>query len=213
MSSTLEEYKKSYTVSVAKALIKLFSQFSFYHRIAVHFWGKHRKVPLWVGEVYVWIFALLMTMGLFLMPYIGAFAKAVLFLAFYRLFDIMMHVGRMIFIESSTVQDEKGHYIIIEARNVERWVILNIANICEIILCYSALYLFWGQDFEKDIINPITAIYQSFLTLTTLGYGEIHADGYISKLLVISQLAYFIVFILLVAPLVFSSIRAKGVSK
>lgn len=210
MPSTPDWLKKSFTVPMIKAVIKFFSKLSLYHHIEKHFWGKDSKVPPGIAEAYVWASAFLITVALFVMPYIYFTANVIIvILASYRLFDMLVNVARMIFIESSTTHDQKGQYIIVEARNVERWIILNIVNIYEIIMCFSVIFLFWGKDFCDDINSPLTAIYQSFLTLTTLGYGEIHADGNISKLLVILQLAYFIVFILLVAPLVFSSIRAK----
>jgi hypothetical protein len=118
---------------------------------------------------------------------------------------------RLIFIERRHRQDDKGYYLL--ARHVERWILLIFINIFEIVACFAVLYLFWGNDFCKKIETPLEAFYQSILTITTLGYGEIHANGQASQLLVIIQLFYFIFYFLLIAPLVFSSFRIKEVTE
>jgi hypothetical protein len=82
-------------------------------------------------------------------------------------------------------------------------------NIAEIALYFGVLYLKVGVGFSDQISDRLTALYQSLLTFTTLGYGEIHPVSQSAKLLVMFQLIYFIIFVLLVVPVVFSAVRVK----
>lgn len=116
----------------------------------------------------------------------------------------------IIFIQREHRLDTHGHYILV--RHVGRWIVMIFFNIFEIILYFSVLFMFFRGDFQEEIVDKVTAFYQSILTATTLGYGEIHPISRISKILVIFQLFYFIIFILMVLPVVLSAIRAKEVT-
>lgn len=54
-------------------------------------------------------------------------------------------------------------------------------------LFFSGLYVVQGLKFDSEIDGVFDAIYFSFVTLTTLGYGDIHPDSWDTKLLVITE--------------------------
>ena len=166
-----------------------------------------------VAEVYVLSLFLFITLGLFLMKYISFFSWLIVFVAIYRVLDILAKIGIMIFKDSEVIKSDTGHYIFLPTRNPERWVILILLNIFEIVMCYAVLCLKFGNNFCQKITDPITAIYQSMLTFTTLGYGEITPQNAISKIIVITQLGFFILIVLLVAPRIFSLLRTERQSK
>ena len=184
-----------------------------YSYIAKHFTKDGKTEPSHVAERYVVSLALFVTLGLILMKYISFFSCLIVIVAICRLLDILVKIGIMIFKDSELIKSDTGHYIFLPTRNPERWVILILINIFEIVMCYAALYLKFGNCFCQKIDDPITAIYQSILTFTTLGYGEITPQNAISKIIVITQLGFFILIVLLVAPRIFSLLRTERQTK
>jgi hypothetical protein len=77
------------------------------------------------------------------------------------------------------------------------------------VLCFAILFLYSGLQFNPSISDPVTALYQSALTFTTLGYGEITPVSNIAKWIVIFELAFFILFIGLKFPVAISMFRVK----
>lgn len=170
-------------------------------------WRHFEKIPFWFPEVYVLGWSVLIFAALALIPQSSNLLVVLVALSTYRLLDIALALCKIIFIEREKREDEYGHYVV--ARNVSRWVILTFINIFEIIQCFAVLYLFWGHGFSKEITDPLSAFYHSIMTMTTLGYGHYCAESGMAKILVICQLIYFLMFILLVVPTVFSTVRAK----
>lgn len=202
--------EKSVVVPALKWMIKLFSYLSLYERLRRLFWKHHELVPFWFAEVYILGWLVLVVAGLILVSPSSALFIVLVGLSIYRLGDILAAVGRIFFIEREHRKDEMGHYLLI--RHVGRWAICNLINVFEIMVCFAVLFLYLGGGFEEEIKDALTAFYQSILTITTLGYGEIHPDSQASKILVIFQLFYFLVYLLLILPRVFASIRTKEVT-
>jgi hypothetical protein len=68
------------------------------------------------------------------------------------------------------------------------------ANFCfvNLVFAFSIFYLALGDCFNPVIDNPIEALYFSFVTMTTLGYGDFHPtqeNGWPVQLVVIFQLS------------------------
>lgn len=76
-----------------------------------------------------------------------------------------------------------------------RSFILLFINYIEINLAYSILY--FASKGITNLNNNIDAIYFSFVTFTTLGYGDFYPVSRIAKILVISQLLIMILFVFL----------------
>jgi hypothetical protein len=72
--------------------------------------------------------------------------------------------------------------------NPLRTAILTAFAFVQIAIAFAVLYILYG-DFNRNL-NPISAIYFSFVTITTLGYGDIHLtqEAWLGQLIVICQL-------------------------
>jgi hypothetical protein len=174
-----------------------------------------KQVPYLASEIYLILWGLLIFYQLYDSPQVEncvalfsleCMTWAVAF-AIYRLFDIMVFLGETYFIIYYKNIDCQGNFI--ESGLIGRWVFLLFINLFEIIACFAIIMANWGNSFSRCIVDPLTAFYQSILTITTLGYGEIHAVGDAAKIIVIAQLFYFLIFGLLLLPQVFSSMRVK----
>jgi len=210
MNNIPPKYEQSFLADLVRKFFEFCSKHTPYCYIARCFKKKDSSTePSFVAERYVLSLALVVTVGLFLLKYISFFSWLIVAIAIFRLLDILVKIGIMIFKDSVRIENDTGHYIFLPTRNPERWVILNLINIFEIVMCYAVLYLKFGSYFCDNIDDPITAIYQSILTFTTLGYGEIAPKYAISKIIVITQLGFFILIVLLVAPRIFSLLRTE----
>ena len=206
--------KSKVVVPLFKVCICCFRLATFYFWIDLSFRIFHKKVTSWFIESYVIFFAFLSTIFLFTMgcePPIWWLARVIVIV---RLWEIFVKIGIITFKDAIPIQNnDTGHYILVPSRNPLRFVALILTNIYEIIICYAVLYLQFGTGFYEKINCPVTAIYQSILTFTTLGYGEIRPINPLTKVLVISQLVFFILMILMVAPRIFSLLRTEKKEK
>ena len=203
------KYEHSYLADWVRDFFNFCEKYTPYHYIVKCFKKDSVTEPSFVAEVYVLFLALIVSIGLFSMKYLSLFSWVIVTIAIFRILDIFVKIGIMIFKDSERIQSNTGNYIFLPTRNPERWIILNLINIFEIVMCYAVLYLKFGNYFCEKINDPITAIYQSILTFTTLGYGDITPKSAISKIIVISQLGFFILIVLLVAPRIFSLLRVE----
>jgi hypothetical protein len=102
---------------------------------------------------------------------------------------------------------------VLEIRNRVRWLWLTIFLLAQIVICYSILYLAYGDEFEKAINGPLTALYVSLLTFTTLGYGDIYPKASIGQLIVVSQLVFFVLWIGVKLPVAINAIRVQSTTQ
>ncbi|MFH1075039.1 MAG: potassium channel family protein [Candidatus Firestonebacteria bacterium] len=65
----------------------------------------------------------------------------------------------------------------------------------EVVLDFATVYM--GFDLLSETLSPVSAIYFSLVTNTTVGFGDIHAKGAAGQLVVISQLLVCVLFIIL----------------
>ncbi len=121
--------------------------------------------------------------------------------------DLLAGTAKILFIERDDRYDSKGHFLLV--RDVSRWVMLVFLNLAEIVLYFGVLYFKLGAGFKDPITDRLTALYQSLLTFANFGYGEIYPVSPSAKVLVMLQLVYFIIFVFLVVPIVFSAVRVK----
>jgi hypothetical protein len=76
-------------------------------------------------------------------------------------------------------------------------------------LCFATLNLAQGAAWRPEITDSLTALYHTVVTITTLGYGDIHPISDTAKWLVIAQLGYFMLFAFLVFPIALTAFRTK----
>ena len=198
-------YPKFFIACFLKSLIRFCEQFSIYYYlkwICIKLF-KGEQEPDYIAGYYVLFFVFFIMAGLvFWMNDKNLVSCVIMWIAIYRLFDIMVKAGKIIFIDSIVFSNNNGSSIFLPTRNPERWIILIIINIWEIMVCFAVLYFYW----DKNINDPITAMYQSIQTLTTPGNGHITDE---LKIIFIFQHVYYVIFVLLVAPRIFSLIRTK----
>ncbi|MFH2125159.1 MAG: ion channel, partial [Pseudomonadota bacterium] len=172
-------------------------------------WREYDDIPKVFVEGYVllWFFVILL---LFyeLQSENSKLKYILLGLAFWRLADILLEKLRIVIVEFQDSQKTGGERVL-KTRGGVRWVLLTLINIAEVILCFAVVYHFWGSNFCGEIQGKIVAIYYSIVTITTLGYGEIHPNTYPSHLLVIMQLAYFLFLLLTILPIVVSIFKVR----
>jgi hypothetical protein len=167
---------------------------------------RHDKdVPPVLTEVWVLVILLVQIIALFLFD---TSDFALVFVGIYGLFDILIATIRDLFVGPQLAEPKDG-YLHISVKDSLRWLILAILNVLQMVLCFAILFLYSGLQFNPSISDPVTALYQSALTFTTLGYGEITPVSNIAKWIVIFELAFFILFIGLKFPVAISMFRVK----
>ena len=209
--------KKSILVPVVKFVIKVAGKPSIHNILVKLIWPKksHGEIPFRFVEIYVVSSLLLMSLGLACVEPISSIHFALVCFVIYRLFDLLVGTADIVFNEREDPDnvDEFGHYI--HVRDVTRWVTLVLLNMLEIVVGFAIIYLYIGTEFSEEISNAVTALYQSALTFTTLGYGEIRPipESDVAKIVVTLQLFYFVFFLLFKAPIIFSAVRAREFKK
>ena len=76
-----------------------------------------------------------------------------------------------------------------------RSILLLFLHYLEVIFDFSVIYL--AFDLLNRSLSPLSALYFSFVTNTTLGYGDIYPKGAAGEITVIAQLIIFIMFVIL----------------
>ena len=76
-----------------------------------------------------------------------------------------------------------------------RSILFLFLHYIEVVLDFSTIYLRF--DLLNKTLTPISAVYYSFVTNTTLGYGDYHPRGASGQIVVIFQLIIFIMFVVL----------------
>ncbi|MCK4667921.1 hypothetical protein KAU33_14290 [Candidatus Dependentiae bacterium] len=77
----------------------------------------------------------------------------------------------------------------------KRSILILIINYLQVTLGFSLIYA--GYDLLNKRLTPFEAVYYSFVTMTTLGYGDYFPVSDAGKLMVILQLIVFILFVVL----------------
>lgn len=148
------------------------------------------------------------TLCFFTQPGSGWTCKA---LAIFGLVDVVAATLRDLIVASSLHSDDDGPYILVQ--DPIRWLVMMPLSVMQVIVCFAILYLSYGSQFEGVAINtPLTAIYYSLVTFTTLGYGEItpKGDSRIGQILISAQLVASIMFLLGKLPIAVAITRVRG---
>lgn len=130
------------------------------------------------------------------LPWVGGFC----------LLNVLSAFLREIIVAPQVTSDRTQGTIIV--RNLRRYLIIALLHAITIIVCFAMLLLYFGEQFDPEISDHITALYQSALTFTTLGYGDIKPveNSTIGRVLVIFELAFFILFLGVKLPIAASSL-------
>jgi len=108
----------------------------------------------------------------------------------YRLLDIYVVLSAMLIL---------GFYRSREDWPMRRGLLLVLVNVIEVFFMYGVLFYLLAQDMPTvakmniPLDNLWDAVYFSFVTGTTVGYGELHPIGWLARLLAMSESCLFLI--------------------
>jgi hypothetical protein len=195
----------SFIVSLGSCIYTFLSFFTVMFWVRIFCRHRGKKVSPTLTEIWVILLLLLQIIVLF---HFDRSYFIVLVIGLYGLFDILIANSRDIF-HAPLIHKSTDAPLLIEIHNPLRWLILAIVNVVQVGICFAILFLYSGSQFCPTIDDPLTALYQSALTFATLGYGEITPISGAGKWIVVSELAFFILFIGLKLPIAISLFKVK----
>jgi hypothetical protein len=166
---------------------------------------KYRKIKWRLWFVEAWVF-LLLTIIMLCLAIASPGAVFVWWIALYVLVDAVSAAIRDIVASLHRV-DAHGGYIKIS--NGVRWLLMAAINVIQVVLCFAVFSIHYGDSFEPQIHDAVTAIYFSAVTFLTLGYGDIKPICTTTKWLVIFECLTFLLFLVVKLPVAVSVIRVK----
>lgn len=165
---------------------------------------RHERLPGWILELVTVGKLAVMLAALFIVPASSPFLLA---LGLWFLIDEVNAWLRDVII--SPLAEGDDHF----TSNPPRWLLLNLVDTMIVPVAFAALFLYCGRHFTPAIDGAMTAIYQSTLTFTTLGYGDIHPVDSVGRLIVTVELMFFLTFVLIRVPLAVSVLKTRHEKK
>jgi len=161
--------------------------------------------PARLAEVYIIAFLALLIVLFAALPRSCAWLTVTF--AGFRLYDVLFATMRDVFVLPDGFKNDEGEYI--PHRGFRRWIICALINLATTVVAFASAYYRFGNEFNPSIAGRMTALYYSVVTMTTLGYGDIKPATEWGQGLVVVQLAFFVLYVLLMLPMVLSAVRAK----
>jgi hypothetical protein len=153
--------------------------------------------------VYIWILVLWRHIEV-----VGSLATLISILAALRLLEVTVVILWDVYPNKTCDATGRPYK---EVSGKTRWLLLTFFTVSHVVLCFAILYRYSGRSFEPEIRDSMTAVYQSLLTLTTLGYGDISpkADAVFVKAVVVWELALFLLLLVVRLPMAVSLTEVK----
>lgn len=84
-----------------------------------------------------------------------------------------------------------------------RSALYSLCSFAQLVLAFAVFYLTFGNSFNK-CLNPISAVYFSFVTITTLGYGDFRPleNAWHVQVLVVAQLIVGLYFLVVLVAII-----------
>jgi hypothetical protein len=109
--------------------------------------------------------------------------------------ETIMHIFSLIFLS-----DQQVHAVLIR-----RTIILVLLNFLEINITFATIYETLTRVYSgsflvphgQSMVDPLTAVYFSFITAGTIGFGDISPATHLAKLVVIGQITLSFIFVVL----------------
>ena len=134
------------------------------------------------GEFYAvlkWLFPLLvLSFWLYRHP-------TIIIVIVYLLSETIFHILSLIFLSDIHGMVPSYH----------RSILLLFLHYLEVVFDFAVVYICLGL--LSQTLTPVSAVYFSLVASTTVGFGDIHAQGTIGQLIVIAQLIVCVLFIIL----------------
>jgi hypothetical protein len=159
------------------------------------FFGQRAGFYLFFRMLFPCILLYLMTIpcNFYSNDYIGNIRKILILLfMFYILIDIILANTSVVFIFKFPA-------------NILRSVFFLLINFISIALCFSVIYFLFFNKFKPNL-TAINAVYFSFVTITTIGYGDFKPlqNAYCIQLMIILEIIIGIYFLAVVVAIVSS---------
>lgn len=174
---------KTYGLERLVRLLLCAVQFAFPLLLVRDIFGRAGLIPRRLGvEAYTlfkFIFPLLiLAFGFYRNP--AAVAVTV-----YLLFETILHILSLIFLAD----------VYSAAPTYRRSILLLFLHYLEAVFDFAVIYIAFGL--LNQPLSPLSAVYFSLVANTTVGFGDIHAQGPLGQLAVIAQLIVCVLFIIL----------------
>ena len=150
-----------------------------------HFRTKQARLQF----IEIWVLGRLLTLLLILFFHVKIYTCHVFIQVIFKIFVIWIIASsllcplRILFVDRYTKKPWKPH-------SFNRSLILLLVNYLEIVTGFAYMYVHYGLVGHSSCSNPITntleALYFSMVTITTLGYGDIHpfsSWGYVCSII------------------------------
>lgn|GEM_PF-4644880 len=176
----------------------------------IRLYGKKKKEPVPMAWVDIWVLGLLIVelISLILLDFDVSWLRYLCFLfGIYGLVEVLAATSRDIILAPIIHKGSNGGYIQIRSRR--RWLILTVFNLAQIIVCFGILIYYYKDQFTGNISSWVTALYISFVSFTTLGYGDFSPKCDTTRWIVIAELSYFLFFLIIKISTAVSVIRVK----
>jgi hypothetical protein len=142
-----------------------------------------------------------------------------IFVPIYRILEILKTTAAIIVVDrelqffSEEGENKKigSYYTLVGYLN--SWLIMIVIKWFDMIVCFSVLAFFFGDEWSTKIKKPLDALYATMITMMTLGYGDYYPVDESTKMLVISELFCFVAYVLLILPVVAGSFKTREIKR
>jgi len=137
----------------------------------------------------------------------GGFRWLVLFLAAWRIFDILQATI------NTTLFDGMSERTDLRVASLERAFVLATVNYVELAICFGLIYAMNADQLRdgSDISAPITGFYFSLVTQLTIGYGDVRPVEWLRLVAVVQGIAGVAMIVLVIGRLMASLAPMNGI--
>ncbi len=181
-------------------MLRLFlavTQFVFLGVYIKHFFGKK---GIGYQELAVDVFVLFKVLFPFTIAYAGAQHNTILYaLMVWLLLETVLYLATLVFASD----------IFSRPRSYRRSMLLMFLNYLQIVFSYAVIYARGGY-LNMPFGHWFDSIYFSFVTSSTVGYGEYYPVNYAGKLLVSTQVMIFFIIVVMFLSFFSNKVEQKG---
>ncbi len=157
----------------------------------------HSFVDTWVLSNLILSFLALLLFTIFSCSWIR---WAFIIWASLRVLELVIYQFSILLVD----QYESSKYALAGYRRI---LVLSLMNYVEILFWFAFFYRNWSSLFKDDyyvLATSVGSIYYSLVTMSTLGYGEVHPLSNLTRILVTLQLAISIILLVLIVSRIIS---------
>lgn len=98
----------------------------------------------------------------------------------------------------------------VRLRNTETWFLMSILTVGEIVQCFAVIIFATGAQWDPNVQDVGMAFYQSVVTITTLGFGDISPTTGLTRFIIVAELFYFVLIVVLLLPMLLTSLESSA---